>query len=100
MVRIATKYPKSTGDYFRAKGQQVEVVKLNGSVELAPILGLSDYIVDIVSTGKTLKENGLVELEEIAQISSRLIANQATYNLKHNLIENLALKLERALPAE
>jgi len=94
MPRIATKYPKITANYFRNKGQQVEIIKLNGSVELAPILGLSDYIVDIVSTGRTLKENGLVELEQIANISCRLIANQATYHLKNKVIEELVSRLE------
>ncbi|MDK2822364.1 MAG: phosphoribosyltransferase [Clostridia bacterium] len=94
MPRIATKYPKIASTYFREKGQQVEIIKLNGSVELAPLLGLSHYIVDIVSTGRTLKENGLVELEQIANISCRLIVNQATYHLKNTVIEELVNKLE------
>lgn len=94
MPRIATKYPKVTADYFREKGQQVEVIKLNGSVELAPMLGLSHYIVDIVSTGRTLLENGLIEKEVISDISCRLIVNQATFHLKNIIIEELVNKLE------
>ncbi|MFZ7104801.1 MAG: ATP phosphoribosyltransferase [Peptococcaceae bacterium] len=94
LLRIATKYPKITAAHFREKGQQVEVIKLNGSVELAPLLGLSHYIVDIVSTGRTLKENGLVELETIADISCRLIVNQATFHLRNTVIENLINRME------
>ncbi|MFZ5943985.1 MAG: ATP phosphoribosyltransferase [Bacillota bacterium] len=94
LPRIATKYPHITAGYFRKKGQQVEIIKLNGSVELAPLLGLSHYIVDIVSTGRTLKENGLVELETIADISCRLVANQGTFHLKNTIIEELISKLE------
>lgn len=94
VLRIATKYPKITADYFRKKGQQVEIIKFNGSVELAPLLGLSHYIVDIVSTGRTLRENGLTELETIANISCRLIANQATFHLKNTIIEDLMAKME------
>ncbi|PTX59635.1 ATP phosphoribosyltransferase catalytic subunit [Melghirimyces profundicolus] len=92
--KVATKYPRIADRYFREQGQQVEVVHLNGSVELAPLIGLADRIVDIVSTGRTLKENGLVELEEIARITSRLIANRASYRLKsapiHRFYERLA----------
>lgn len=73
--RVATKYPKVASQYYRGKGEQVEIIELNGSIELAPMIGLADRIVDIVSTGKTLKENGLVEYEKIVDITSRLIAN-------------------------
>jgi ATP phosphoribosyltransferase len=85
--RIATKYPLIAERYFRNKGEQVEVVKLNGSVELAPLIGLADRIVDIVSTGQTLRENGLVELEIITTVTSRLIANRASYQLKYERIQ-------------
>ena len=73
--KIATKYPTIASSYFREQGEQVEIIKLNGSIELAPMIGLADRIVDIVSTGRTLKENGLVEYEKIVGITSRLIVN-------------------------
>jgi len=85
---IATKYPNVTKKYFNDKGVDVEIVKIDGSVELAPILGLSDAIVDIVETGSTLKENGLVIYEEIAQISARVIVNKASIKLKKNEIDD------------
>lgn len=98
MLRIATKYPEVTAKYFLNKGQQVEIIKLNGSVELAPILGLSHFIVDIVSTGKTLRENGLSEIEIISNnISGRLIANEGSYNIKTKLIENFVNQLEKGV---
>ncbi len=78
-VRVATKYPKLTAKYFAARGVQAECVKLNGAMEIAPLLGLSSRIVDLVSSGKTLAENGLVEVEVIAQVSARLIANRAAF---------------------
>lgn len=78
-VRVATKYPKLTAKHFAARGVQAECVKLNGAMEIAPLLGLSSRIVDLVSSGKTLKENGLVEVEVIAQVSARLIANRAAF---------------------
>ena len=80
--KVATKYPNVAAAYFREQGEQVEIIKLNGSIELAPIIGLSDRIVDIVSTGRTLKENGLVEYEKIVDITSRLIANPVSYRMK------------------
>lgn len=82
--RIASKYPKVTTDYFEQKGKQIETIKLNGSVELAPLVGLSDAIVDIVETGGTLKENGLVVLEDMVQSSARLICNKASFKTKVN----------------
>jgi ATP phosphoribosyltransferase len=78
-VRVATKYPNMTKKHFAARGVQAECVKLNGAMEIAPALGLSSRIVDLVSSGKTLKENGLVEVEVIAQVSARLIANRAAF---------------------
>jgi ATP phosphoribosyltransferase len=78
-VRVATKYPNMTRKHFAARGVQAECVKLNGAMEIAPALGLSSRIVDLVSSGRTLKENGLVEVEIIAQVSARLIANRAAF---------------------
>jgi ATP phosphoribosyltransferase len=78
-VRVATKYPNLTRKHFAARGVQAECVKLNGAMEIAPLLGLSSRIVDLVSSGKTLAENGLVEVEIIAQVSARLIANRAAF---------------------
>lgn len=78
-VRVATKYPGLTRRHFAARGLQAEVIKLNGAMELAPLVGLSSRIVDLVSTGKTLAENGLVEVEVIAEVTSRLIANRAAF---------------------
>ncbi|MEZ0480208.1 ATP phosphoribosyltransferase [Planococcus sp. SSTMD024] len=91
--RIATKYPAVASHYYRSKGEQVEIIELNGSIELAPLIGLSDRIVDIVSTGRTLKDNGLVEYEKIADITSRLIANPVSYRLKQQRITELVDKL-------
>ncbi|MBU6079716.1 MULTISPECIES: ATP phosphoribosyltransferase [Allobacillus] len=85
--RIASKYPKVTTDYFEQKGKQIETIKLNGSVELAPLVGLSDAIVDIVETGGTLKENGLVVLEDMVQSSARLICNKASFKTKGESIQ-------------
>lgn len=81
-IRVATKYPNVAKNYYKQKGQSIEVIKLNGSVELAPLMGLSDVIVDIVETGKTLKENGLVVTENICQVSARLIANKVSFKTK------------------
>ncbi|MBT2571894.1 MULTISPECIES: ATP phosphoribosyltransferase [unclassified Planococcus (in: firmicutes)] len=93
--RVATKYPKVASQYYRGKGEQVEIIELNGSIELAPMIGLADRIVDIVSTGKTLKENGLVEYEKIVDITSRLIANPVSYRLKQKRITELVEKLRK-----
>jgi ATP phosphoribosyltransferase len=81
-VRVATKYPTVTRRHFEARGVQAECVKLNGAMELAPTLGLSTRIVDLVSTGRTLKDNGLVEVEVIAEVSSRLIVNRAAFKTR------------------
>lgn len=97
MPRIASKYPKTAGRHFREKGQQVEIIKLNGSIEIAPVLGLTDFIVDIVSTGQTLKENGLAEIEIIQEISARLIVNQASFYLKGQEITGFIEKIRTYL---
>ncbi|ETP68271.1 ATP phosphoribosyltransferase [Planomicrobium chinense] len=97
--RIATKYPKIASRFYRGKGEQVEIIELNGSIELAPMIGLADRIVDIVSTGKTLKENGLVEYEQIVDITSRLIANPVSYRLKQQRIRELVENLRKQAKA-
>ena len=84
-VRVATKYPAMTRRHFAARGVQAECVKLNGAMELAPTLGLSSRIVDLVSTGRTLKDNGLVEVEVIAQVSARLIVNRAAFKTRDDI---------------
>jgi ATP phosphoribosyltransferase len=81
-IRVATKYPHVTAGYFAARGVQAECIKLNGAMELAPGLGLCRRIVDLVSSGKTLKENGLVEMEIIAEVTSRLIVNRAAFKTR------------------
>ncbi len=92
---IATKYPNVTRNFFENKGMDIRVIKIEGSVELAPLLGLADAIVDIVETGSTLKENGLVIIEDnVAPISARLIANSASLKLRKAEIEDLADKME------
>ncbi len=96
-LRIATKYVHSTRRYFAAKGQQVEIIKLYGSMELAPMVGLSDLIVDLVESGNTLKANGLVPLEHIADISSRLIVNKASWKMNHSTLQGLQEALQEAV---
>ncbi|MCM3663506.1 ATP phosphoribosyltransferase [Mesobacillus subterraneus] len=91
--KIATKYPNIAAAYFREQGEQVEIIKLNGSIELAPLIGLADRIVDIVSTGRTLKENGLVEYETITTVTSRLIVNPVSYRIKDERISELIKRL-------
>lgn len=98
--RVATKYPQIASQYFREKGQQVEVIKLNGSIELAPLIGLADRIVDMVETGQTLRENGLVEQEQIFTITSRLIANRVSYRMKNEAITSLCDVLQTVIPVE
>jgi len=88
-LRIATKFVKAARAHFASKGQQVEIIKLYGSMELAPIVGLSDLIVDVVESGNTLKANGLVPLEHISDISSRLIFNRASWKTKHKTLKAL-----------
>ena len=86
-LRVATKYVNSTRRFYAARGEQVEIIKLYGSMELAPLVGLADLIVDVVDTGNTLRANGLAPLEHIADISSRLVVNQAALKLKRSLIQ-------------
>ena len=94
MIRVATKYPKIAKDYFfNKKHQTVEIIKLNGSIELAPIVGLSEVIVDIVETGATLKENGLSVLEEILPLSARMVVNQVSMKMEHERIAAIIEKL-------
>ncbi|RAV09046.1 ATP phosphoribosyltransferase [Paenibacillus contaminans] len=95
--RVATKYPNVASRYFRERGQQVDVIKLNGSIELAPLIGLADRIVDMVETGRTLQENGLVELESIFPITSRLIANRVSYRMKNDAIQQLCDRLQTVI---
>lgn len=97
IYRIATKYPNIAEEYFLKKGQSVEIIKLNGSVELGPILGLSDAIVDIVSTGNTLKKNRLKVLEDMYPISARLIANQVSFRIKSQRILGIMDELKRVI---
>ncbi|MGW8189870.1 ATP phosphoribosyltransferase [Sphingomonas panni] len=85
-VRIATKYPHTTQRHFAARGVQAECVKLNGAMELAPVLGLAPRIVDLVSSGRTLKENGLVEVETIAEVTSRLVVNRAAFKTREQVV--------------
>lgn len=92
-LRVATKYVNTTRDYFAKQGRQVEIIRLYGSMELAPVLGLADRIVDLMDTGATLKANGLVPLETIAAISSRVIVNKAAMKMKHDLIQPLLDKM-------
>lgn len=93
MLRVATKYPRVALAHFGARGVPVEIITLSGSVELAPVLGLADCIVDLVETGQTLKENGLVVVEEIAESTARLVVNRASYQLKTEAISQLIAKL-------
>ena len=96
-LRVATKYLQSTRRYFASKGQQVELIKLYGSMELAPLLGLADCIVDLVATGGTLKANGLVATEHIADISSRLIVNKAAMKIKSATLKPLIEQFKLAI---
>lgn len=95
--RVATKYPAIATNFYKEKGEQVEIIELNGSIELAPMIGLADRIVDIVSTGQTLKENGLVEYEKIVDISSRIIVNPVSYRVKSERIRAFVAKLNKEL---
>lgn len=93
-IKIGSKYPIVTKSFFKKKGMDVEVIKIEGSVELAPILGLCDGIVDIMETGTTLKENGLIVREEICEISARLIVNKASFKLKQKEINNFISRIK------
>lgn len=85
--RVATKYPEITRRHFAARGEQVEIIKLYGSMELAPLVGLADLIVDLIDTGRTLKANGLVEVEKIVDVSARIVVNKAAMKMKHALVQ-------------
>jgi len=95
-LRVATKFVQSTRRFYADRQEQVEIIKLYGSMELAPLVGLADRIVDLVDTGSTLKANGLVPLEHIADISSRLVVNKASLKLKHARITDFISRLEAA----
>ena len=92
-LRVATKFPRIAADYYAGLGRDIDIIKLNGSIELAPLLGLSDVIVDIVETGKTLLENGLEPKQTIVDISARLIANKVAYKFKNAEIRELCKKV-------
>ena len=96
-VRVATKYPNITLKHFLGKGIQVEIIKLYGSIELAPLLGLSERIVDLVQTGETLRKNGLVEVEHIMHITSKLVCNRASLKTKPRRVKELVDSLARAV---
>lgn len=100
LIRVASKYPRIAKDYFyNTKHQTVEIIKLNGSVELAPIVGLSEVIVDIVETGSTLKENGLNVLEEICPLSARVVVNEVSMKMEHERITKLVKDLKKIVSA-
>lgn len=96
-LRVATKFPNVAREYYSGLGRDIEVIKLNGSIELAPLLGLSDVIVDIVETGITLRENNLKVFAEIFPITARLVANKSAYNFKFVEIKEIKQKFEEAL---
>jgi ATP phosphoribosyltransferase len=96
-TRVATKYPRIAERYFRSRGMPVEVVYLTGSVELAPNLNLAEKIVDLVETGRTLKENGLKVLEEIVESSARVVVNRASFHVQHSEVQEFLGRLRKAL---
>ena len=96
-LRVATKFPRIAKEYYGAQGRDIEIIKLNGSVELGPIVGLSDVIVDIVETGGTLRENGLEVLEEVCPISARMIVNQVSMQMQPERIKDLIARLRGKL---
>jgi ATP phosphoribosyltransferase len=97
---VATKFVNVAKRYYAEKGEQVEIIKLYGSMELAPLVNLADRIVDVVDTGNTLKANGLCPTELIAHISSRLVVNKASMKIKHQKIQEILSRLERAVEAQ
>lgn len=97
ITRVATKYPRIAKMYYDEKGEGIEIIKLNGSIELAPILDLSDVIVDIVESGTTIRENGLTVLEEVCDICARLVVNQVSLKTKAEKIQPLIGKMKKAL---
>lgn len=96
-LRVATKYPEITRRHYAARGEQVEIIKLYGSMELAPLVGLADVIVDLVATGNTLRANGLVEIETIFESSARLVVNKAAMKMKHVAIRALLDRFNEAV---
>jgi ATP phosphoribosyltransferase len=96
-IKVATKYVNCANDYFNKKKKQVDIIKLYGSMELAPILGLADYIVDLVDSGKTLKANGLEEIDFIFDVSAQLISNKASMKTKTESIENIINAFEKII---
>jgi ATP phosphoribosyltransferase len=96
-LKVATKFVNCTRAYFAEQGRQIEIIKLYGSMELAPIVGLADIIVDVVDTGNTLKANGLVPLEHMADISSRIVVNTASMKMKHQRLSHLLEQLKEAV---
>ena len=101
LIRVATKYPAIAKDYFyNTRHQTVEIIKLNGSIELAPIVGLSEVIVDIVETGSTLRENGLTVLEEVCPLSARMIVNPVSMRLENKRIKELLMNMRTILKGE
>lgn len=101
LIRVATKYPNIAKDYFyNKKHQTVEIIKLNGSIELAPLVGLSEVIVDIVETGSTLKENGLSVLEEICTLSARMVVNQVSMKMENERIMKIITALKEIIMEE
>ncbi len=97
ILRVATKFPNIAGDYYVAKSRNVELIKLNGSIELAPLLSLSDVIVDIVETGTTLRENGLAVIDTVCPISARLVANPSSYRFRKSEIVRLQENLSEQI---
>lgn len=98
LIRVATKYPNIAKDHFyNKKHQTVEIIKLNGSIELAPIVGLSEVIVDIVETGSTLRENGLEVLEEVCPLSARMIVNPVSMRMENDRIKDLISRLRTVI---
>lgn len=99
-LKVATKFVESTRQFYAEKGQQVDIIKLYGSMELAPLVGLADRIVDVVDTGNTLRANGLIPMEHIADISSRLVVNKASMKMKHARIQKFISDIRGAIKAQ
>lgn len=97
--KVATKYPRLADQYFRSQGTAVEIVQLSGSIELAPVIGLTDRIFDLVQTGATLRAHGLVVFDDVLDVSARMIANQSSYRTKRTRVSDVLRALERALAA-
>jgi ATP phosphoribosyltransferase len=96
-LKVATKFVESTKRFYAEQGQQVEIIKLYGSMELAPLVGMADRIVDVVDTGNTLRANGLIPMEHIADISSRLVVNKASMKTKHARIQQFIEQIRKAV---